>query len=349
MFDRNPNEVKYVHNKKHWADVIKNSGSSDFLIWKQPEEDFNNNSILIVNPGEKAVFIKDGEIINIFECGKYILSTENYPFISRITNAFYGGISVFNCVVFFVKDTDSKEIKWGTDSPIRIRDKQWGITVEVRARAVYKIHISEPGVFLVRLTGCNINYETSNGLYDYFNGEFTSKIRMAISRYLDSLSTELIGLDSALEEISRMILPYINELLSEYGIICKQFALVGIDVDGSKYNEIDKSQIGKHGMEIEAKGKKEVIGILGEHWKKQQVVDILKASASNTNSIGVIAGLNGTARSNDLLEVLDYNEHDDAFSTTKEKLRSLKEMLENELITEEEFNTIRESLLKKLL
>ena len=95
-FGRNPNETAYVGGKKHWTDVIKNSGSGDLLIWRQPEEDFNTNSTLIVMPGEAAIFVNSGVIEQVFkESGTYKLSTENYPFISRLRNAFSGGISTF--------------------------------------------------------------------------------------------------------------------------------------------------------------------------------------------------------------------------------------------------------------
>ena len=56
LFDRNPNEAAFVGGKKHWADVIKNSAPGELLIWRQPEEDFNTNSTLIVMPGEEAIF-----------------------------------------------------------------------------------------------------------------------------------------------------------------------------------------------------------------------------------------------------------------------------------------------------
>ena len=49
--NRNANESAYVGGKKHWVDVIKNSGDGNLLIWRQPEEDFNTNSTLIVMPG----------------------------------------------------------------------------------------------------------------------------------------------------------------------------------------------------------------------------------------------------------------------------------------------------------
>lgn len=62
LFGKNPNEVAYTGGKKHWADVIKNTGPGELLIWRQPEEDFNTNSTLIVMPGEEAIFIKGGNI-----------------------------------------------------------------------------------------------------------------------------------------------------------------------------------------------------------------------------------------------------------------------------------------------
>lgn len=103
LFNRNTNEAAYVGGKKHWADVIKNSGRGDLLVWRQPEEDFNNNSTVIVMPGEEAIFIKGGIIEQVFENGTYKLATENYPFISRLRNAFTGGVSTFNCVVYFIR------------------------------------------------------------------------------------------------------------------------------------------------------------------------------------------------------------------------------------------------------
>ena len=148
LFNKNPNEVAYTGGKKHWADVIKNSGPGELLIWRQPEEDFNTNSTLIVMPGEEAIFIKGGTVEQTFENGTYKLSTNNYPFISRLRNAFTGGISTFNCVVYFVRTAHSVELRWGTETPIQVRDKVWGIRTDARVRAVYKVKIANSVQFL---------------------------------------------------------------------------------------------------------------------------------------------------------------------------------------------------------
>ena len=168
IFKKNPNETAYVGEKKHFTDVIKNSGPGELLIWRAPEEDFNTNSTLVVMPGEQAIFVKNGHIEEVFENGSYKLSTENYPFISRLRNALSGGISTFNCVVYFVRTVHSIEIKWGTDSPIQVRDKLLGIATKLRARGSYKVSIENPSLFLEKLVGNNIQFTTQEELNLYF-------------------------------------------------------------------------------------------------------------------------------------------------------------------------------------
>ena len=65
-------------------------------------------------PEEEAIFINGGTIEKVFTSGTYKLSTNNYPFISRLKNAFSGGVSTFNCVVYFVRKSVTAELKWGT-------------------------------------------------------------------------------------------------------------------------------------------------------------------------------------------------------------------------------------------
>lgn len=289
LFDRNPNEGAYVGGKKHWTDVIKNSGSGELLIWRQPEEDFNTNSTLIVMPGEEAVFIKGGTVEQVFENGTYKLSTENYPFISRLRNAFSGGISTFNCVVYFVRKADSAEILWGTQSPIQVRDKVWGIRTDARVRGAYKVRIENPAKFLEKLVGNNVPYKMQEDLNLYFGNEFQGKIKTAVSKFLNSLEQELIGIDAYLDDLSEKIQPYINEVLEDYGLICVSFVLAGLDIDASKYDVLDEAQIAMTHKIRNAQGDKAVMGILGDDWARQQSANILGDLANNPGAGGAAA------------------------------------------------------------
>lgn len=289
LFNKNPNEAAYVGGKKHWTDVIKNSGSGELLIWRQPEEDFNTNSTLVVMPGEEAIFIKGGTVEQVFENGTYKLSTENYPFISRLRNAFTGGISTFNCVVYFVRKADSAEIIWGTDSPIQVRDKVWGVRTDAKARGAYKVRIENPAKFLEKLVGNNVPFQFQDDLNKYFRNEFQGKIKSAVSKFLNSLEQELIGIDAYLDELSEKVEPFINEALDDYGLKCVKFSLSGLDIDTTKYDMLDASQIELITRTRGFQGDKAGLDILGDDWARVQGVGVLKDLANNPGAGGVAA------------------------------------------------------------
>ena len=285
LFNKNPNEAAYVGGKKHWTDVIKNSGSGELLIWRQPEEDFNTNSTLVVMPGEEAIFIKE----QVFENGTYKLSTDNYPFISRLRNAFSGGISTFNCVVYFVRKADSKEIRWGTETPIQVRDKVWGVRTDARVRGAYKVRIENPAKFLEKLIGNNIPFQFQEELDKYFASEFQGKIKTAVSKFLNALEQELIGIDAYMDELSEKIEPYIDEIVSDYGLKCVKFSLAGLDIDTTKYDVIDASQIELIARSRGYQGDKAGLDILGSDWGRIQGAGILRDLANNPGAGGVAA------------------------------------------------------------
>lgn len=290
LFRKNPNEVAYTDGKKHWADVIKNSGPGELLIWRQPEEDFNTNSTLIVMPGEEAIFIKGGTVEQTFDNGTYKLSTENYPFISRLRNAFTGGVSTFNCVVYFVRKAHSVEIRWGTDSPIQVRDKMLGIATKLRARGAYKVQIGDPVKFLEKLIGNNVFYQTQEELNKYFINEFQSKIKSVIARAINESDTEILGIDSRLDELSDTIEPFMQEILDDYGLKCVKFTVAAVDIDDDelrrRYDEIGIDAIAKM---RNAQADKAVMGILGNDWGKQQAANILGNLSMNPGAGGVAA------------------------------------------------------------
>lgn len=367
LFKKNPNEVAFTGGEKHWADVIKNTGSGDLLIWRQPEEDFNTNSTLIVMPGEEAIFVKGGTVEQVFENGTYKLSTENYPFISRLRNAFTGGISTFNCVVYFVRKADSKELRWGTSTPIQVRDKVWGIRTDAKVRGAYKVRIENPVKFLEKLIGNNIQFQLQGELDKYFVEEFQGKIKSAVSKFLNSLEQELIGIDAYMDELSQQIMPSINEIVSDYGLKCVSFALSGLDIDVTKYDQLDKSQIELIAKTKGFQGDKAGLDILGEDWGRVQGVEVLKELAKNPGSSEIAsagAGLGigiGAASAFTSVAQQVFTPVANEFSAPAqnaptapqaedpvEVLAKLKKMLEAGLIEQADYDTKKAEILSKM-
>ena len=287
LFSRNPNETAYVGGKKHWADVIKNSGPGEALIWRQPEEDFNTNSTLIVMPGEQAIFIKGGVIEYVFDNGTYKLTTENYPFISRLKNAFTGGISTFSCIVYFVRTAHSREVLWGTSSRIQTRDKVNGIRVDIGANGAYKIQIVNPAAFLEKMIGNNVPVQTEDDLQNYFKNEFSGKIRTSLSKFFNEYQGEFIGIEEHLEELSEQLQPEIDRIVSSYGLQCVRFTIAALDVATEKYDRLDDINIGVFENVQTARGEKAAKDAMGADYATIKGMHILESLAQNPAAGGV--------------------------------------------------------------
>ena len=366
LFKKNPNETAFAGGKKHWTDVIKNTGDGNLLIWRQPEEDFNTNSTLVVMPGEEAIFVNQGVIEQVFENGTYTLSTNNYPFISRLRNAFSGGISTFNCVVYFVRKASSVEIKWGTDSPIQVRDKILGIATKLRARGSYKIQVENSAKFLETVIGNNIQCATQDDLNKFFISQFQSKIKSAVAKELCASETEVLGIDARLDEFSELIKPQVNELLLVNGLKCSAFSIMAIDIDDEnglreKYDQIGMSQIETIRG---AQAQKAVLDTLGINWAQQQSAEVLKAMAANPGNIAgqVGAGIGmGMATANAFGEIANqmFNsnnvppmqnsvQNNSANEDPMEKLSKLKKMLDAGLIEQSEYDAKKAEILSAM-
>lgn len=291
LFSKDPKESNYVGGKKHFAEVIENVGWGGDMISLHPDEDFNTNSTLIVHPGEQAVFEKNGEIHQMFTEGRYQLKTENYPFISRLRNMLTGGVSTFNCRVYFVRTASSIEIKWGS-GVIQVRDKLLGIQTELFARGSYKVHVGDAGKFLFKLLGNNIPNFGPEMLQDYFKNEFKEVIKTNIAQVINNLEGEILGIQARQKEISDQISPAIAETMEAYGIALEKFAIGDLEINDDelrrRYDEIGMDAIAKI---RNAKADSEVMGILGQNWMAQQQVDIMKTMAQNQAASGTGAAM----------------------------------------------------------
>ena len=183
----------------------------------------------------------------------------------------------------------SQEIYWGTSSPISVRDKKWNIVTNAKVRGSYKVRIDNARLFLEKLIGNNIRLRTQADLDGYFVCEFQGKIKSAVSKFLNSLEQELIGVDAYLDELSEKVEPFIDEALDDYGLKCVKFSLSGLDIDATKYDMLDASQIELITRTRGFQGDKAGLDILSNDWGRVQGVGILKDLANNPGAGGVAA------------------------------------------------------------
>ena len=258
------------------------------LVWKFRQEDFNTKAQLIVNANEEAVFYRDGVAVGLFTGGRYTLTTQNYPFLTALTKKFTGGVSVFNAKVYFVNKVHKLEMKWGTDTPIEVRDPKFGIQTSVQARGSYSVQVINSQKFIEKLISNNVQYFTQEELNAEFRSALSQDIRVAISRHIKELGTdyELMELSNDLETIAVAMKPKLAEKLLDYGVEVVNFYVGAIDIP-TKEEDADRAKLS------EAFTDKSVMGVLGDDWSRQQSATILTNLANNPGSGGVAGAFAG--------------------------------------------------------
>ena len=115
------------------AEIIKYEGDNSTFVWKHPKEDFNSLTQLIVHESQEAIFMINGQALDLFGAGRYTLETQNIPKLSNLLNRLTGDKTPFHCEVYFINKTEQMAIRWGTDSKVRLFDPSSGLHIEIGA------------------------------------------------------------------------------------------------------------------------------------------------------------------------------------------------------------------------
>lgn len=356
----NPNERNYATGRKNFTNVIKNNGSSEALVYLAGEEDFNSHSTLIVNPSEVAVFLKDGNIAGILPPGKHVLSTSNYPFLSRIKNMFSGGVSTYNCKIFFIKKAVSTEMLWGLYSPIQVRDPKMNVFTEVTARGSCQIHVDNPEVFLTKIVGFNRSFN-ENEVNDYFLNQISSYIRTQIAKVIMNSKVEILGIMSRQDEIAKLIKPLISKVFDDYGLGLDSFSIETLDIlDNEFRNKVENSyaNVTVTKQDIIAERIKRIgyietestaMQMLGNDYDRMRYFDALEKAAQNPGGgFANAVAMNSFPQSNNFAGSNSTGYNLSSRSEREAKLNELKDLYDKGVITKEQYDNAVADIISRM-
>jgi len=156
-------------------DVLKYDGPNNVLVWKwrpkgggSREEELRLGTQLVVNHSQQAVFVKGGQIADIFDGGTHTLSTQNLPILSRIIGLAFGGQSPFKAEVFYFNKSVAMDNKFGL-LPFNMIEPNFRVPIPITSRGSFAVKISDANVFLSRIIGTVRDLEAAT-LTQYFRG-----------------------------------------------------------------------------------------------------------------------------------------------------------------------------------
>lgn len=242
LFHKNEKEVNFAGGSKNVMESIQRERDTNTLIYFDPREDFNTNSVITVAPNEQAIFIKNGEIFGVLPAGRHEVKTENYPVLSRIRNMLTGGISTFTCQVYHV-NTSEQNVKWGTPSAIEIQDFFLGRGVigvptfihsaaEFRVRFNIQEDVNAAVQTFMRLMGDKSTF-TTNDLSMLFQAQISQEVSDVVGRTLEAISMHrsINAISSQVKSFSKELKPEFDQLFNEYGLELVNFSFLNLSVD----------------------------------------------------------------------------------------------------------------------
>lgn len=313
-------------------EFLDNSGI--VLVKRVPENgqlEVKWGSQLTVRESQDAVFFRDGRALDVFGPGRHVLQTQNIPLISKwVTRFGYGPNSPFRAEVVFVGKQLFPNLKWGTKEPILFRDTELQM-VRLRSYGSFSIQVKDSLLFVNKVVGTMGLYIT-NAIEDYLRGIIISKLNVVLGKMLKSVFDIPVNIDN-LNMVMR------SELIQDFeglGLSLHDFYIHSISLP----EEVQKLIDTKTGMNA--------IGNL-DQYMKFKIADSLEEAAKSGGGMGEGLGLGaGLGMGMALPNIIQQNMQPNSNSSVATKLKELKELLDLGAITQNEFDSKKQELLKQL-
>lgn len=261
---------------KQFIDVIQWSEPEEgILVYRYPMQDMEiqNGGQLTVRESQMAAFVNEGKIADVFGPGLHTLNTRNLPVLTDLMNWDKEFESPFKSDVYFFSTHLQIDQKWGTGTPITIRDAEFG-AVRLRGYGIYSYRISDPRVFFNQVSGTRSAYYVSD-----LEGQLSNTI---IARMTDIFATSKISfLDMAANQaaLAKKIEEEMNPTFAALGVELASFVVENISLP----EELQKVMDARIGVSM--------AGDLGKFTQFQAAQALSTAAANSGGAAGMGVGL----------------------------------------------------------
>ena len=192
--------------RKQFIDILEwTEEDNSTLAWRYPMEgmEIQNGAALVVRASQMAVFVNEGQVADVFGPGTYKLTTQTLPVLTYLKNWDKLFQSPFKSDVYFFSTRQQIDQKWGTPQPITIRDADFG-AVRLRAFGNYAYRIADPKLFHTEISGTRADYGVAE-LDGQLRGLVLQNISNAIAGsaipFLDLAANQVMFADALAKEL----------------------------------------------------------------------------------------------------------------------------------------------------
>lgn len=371
-------------------DILKYDGPNNVLVWKwRPQErskkrhfelfgsqrnydlrqeQLRLGSQLVVNQSQIAVFVKDGQIADIFAAGRYTLSSNNLPILDKLIGMPFGGETPFKAEVYYINKSAVMDMRFEL-SAFNMLEPNFRIPIPIMAHGSFAVRVGEARSFLNKLIGTMPDMET-NLLKDYFRGVITENVKSIITRIAREQNISPLELEAIVADVAQNARPIIAETLQTYGLKLELFNIESVSIidNDPRVQQVvaDYQRLMSEDMQERLRLKRRAENI--DVFKVERTFDTTEKAAGNIGSGDSLGGnilgtMVGLGMVNPLSNTMGNIMNSAMTGDTQPKMQSLPKQSNNDIIkmlrelgdlkaagilSEEEFTEKKQDLLSKI-
>ena len=337
--------------KNQFIDILDWTESGDgTLAWRFPmaDNEIQYGGSLTVRETQVAVFVNEGKVADVFGPGMHKLTTQTLPVLTYLKNWDKLFESPFKSDVYFFSTRQQVDQRWGTQQPVTIRDKDFG-AVRLRAFGNYAYRVADPKKFHTEISGTRDTYTVAD-----LDGQLRGLMLQHISDAVAQSGIAFLDLAANQVAFAKALLDATAPAFEKIGLKLEAVTMQNVSLP----EELQKILDQKIGMGM--------VGDMGKFMQYQTAQSIPKFAegAGGGGVVGDAMGLGaGVALGQVMAQQLNQGlqgggaaapaaaaasagvKPDDVMATI-EKLAELKT---KGILTDDEFNSKKAELLKKLV
>lgn len=318
--------------KDQFLDVITYEDKSGKIIVARFQRESGNNELkqgskVIVREGQVAVFLKEGQLADILPPGTYTLQTDNLPVLSTLEAFPFLFTSPVIADLYFISTRQFIDNKWATRNPIMKRDKDFHM-VRIRAFGKFAFRIVDVDAFMQEIFGTRGIVMT----YDIVT-YLSSMVTEAFSTAVGESGLSVLDLAAGYRQLAAIMQECLNMRTEGIGIRFSDILVESISLP----DEVEKLLDEQSG-----------IGMARQDMESFVQYQTARAMRDASKREGGLAGLGaGLALGNVMAQnIQNPVSQQDSRKSKVEQLRELKDLLDEGILTKEEFEAEKKVILK---
>ena len=257
----------------------------DVIQWTEPDTgvlacrypmanlEIQTGARLTVRESQIAVFVNEGRVADVFRPGLYTLTTRTLPLLTDLLNWDKQFQSPFKSDVYFFSTRLQIDQKWGTATPVTIRDKDFG-AVRVRAYGIYSYRVADPRLLLTNVSATQEIYRVAD-----LEGQLRDTIVARLTEVIGPLAVPFLDMAANLSDLTQKVSGQVRPAFATLGLELASFVIENLSLP----DELQKSLDQRISMNM--------VGDLGRYTQFSAAESIPTAAANPGGAAGAGVGL----------------------------------------------------------